>query len=55
MTSWGGVYRQHLARGEDHGSAAYAADQWQKRQDQTTEKLKTEAIERAVLKKHGIL
>lgn len=53
--TWGEIYRQHMRKGEDHGSAAYAADQWQKRGDQTAEKLKTEAIERAVLKKHEIL
>jgi len=31
-TTWGDIYRRHLARGEDHGSAAWAADQWEKRQ-----------------------
>lgn len=25
---WGDVYRDYLARGHDHGSAAFAADQW---------------------------
>lgn len=32
MSTWGTVYRRHLQRGEDHGSAAWAADQWEKRQ-----------------------
>ena len=32
MNSWGVIYNKHLSRGEDHGSAAYAADQWEKRQ-----------------------
>lgn len=54
MATWGDIYRQHLSKGEDHGSAAYSADRWQKREDQKAEKLKTEAIERAALKKHGI-
>lgn len=31
MNSWGAIYNRHLKRGEDHGSAAYAADQWEKR------------------------
>lgn len=30
--TWGTIYNRRLARGEDHGSAAYAADQWEKRQ-----------------------
>lgn len=30
--TWGVIYRRHLRRGEDHGSAAHAADQWEKRQ-----------------------
>jgi len=55
MTTWGDIYCQHLAKGEDHGSAAYAADQWEKRETQKAERLKTEQIERAVLKRHGIL
>lgn len=29
--TWGDVFRAHLRRGEDHGSAAYAADEWEKR------------------------
>ena len=29
--TWGDIYQRHLRRGEDHGSAAYAADQWEKR------------------------
>ena len=29
---WGTIYARHLKRGEDHGSAAFAADQWEKRQ-----------------------
>jgi len=29
---WGTIFNRYLARGHDHGSAAYAADQWEKRQ-----------------------
>lgn len=53
--TWGAIYRKHLARGEDHGSAAYMADQWQKREDQRVEQLHTQQIERDALKKHGLL
>lgn len=55
MTTWGEVYRARLAKGEDHGSAAYVADLWQKRQDQRTEQNKVQAIERAALKRMNIL
>lgn len=34
-TTWGLVFQRHVARGEDHASAAFAADQWEKRQDPT--------------------
>jgi hypothetical protein len=35
-TNWGQPYYAALARGHDHGSAAYIADQWEaKRLDQT--------------------
>lgn len=34
MTTWGDIFRKHLHRGEDHGAAAFAADQWEKRQMQ---------------------
>jgi hypothetical protein len=30
--TWGNIYRNALARGEDHGYAASLADQWEKRQ-----------------------
>ena len=30
--TWGDVYCRYLAEGHDNGSAAYAADQWEKRQ-----------------------
>jgi hypothetical protein len=30
--SWGTVYSRYVSKGHDHGSAAYAADQWEKRQ-----------------------
>jgi len=30
--TWDTIFLRHLRRGEDHGSAAYAADQWEKRQ-----------------------
>lgn len=30
--TWGDVYNRYLKSGHDHGSAAFAADQWQKRQ-----------------------
>ena len=30
--TWGDIYRAALHRGEDHGYAAYLADQWEKRQ-----------------------
>ncbi len=55
MTTWGDIYKQHLRKGEDHGSAAYAADQWQKREDQRAAMDKAHEQERAILKKHGIL
>lgn len=32
-TTWGAVYSRRLKQGHDHGSAAYVADQWEKRQD----------------------
>lgn len=32
--TWDTIFLRHLRRGEDHGSAAYAADQWEKRQHQ---------------------
>lgn len=31
--SWGDVFRAALRRGEDHGYAAYLADQWEKQKD----------------------
>lgn len=31
MTTWGTIYNRHLATGEDHGAAAFAADEWEKR------------------------
>ena len=31
MSSWGVVYNRYLRRGHDHGSAAFAAEQWEKR------------------------
>ena len=31
-TTWGDVYNRHIRAGEDHGGAAYAADEWEKRQ-----------------------
>lgn len=33
MNDWGTIYNRHLARGDDHGYAAFAADQWQKRKE----------------------
>lgn len=30
--TWGAVFNHYLKHGHDHGSAAYAADQWEKRQ-----------------------
>lgn len=29
--TWGDVFNRFLARGHDHGSAAYEADRWEKR------------------------
>ena len=29
--TWGSIYRNSLARGDDHGYAAFLADQWEKR------------------------
>lgn len=29
--TWGDVYYFYLNKGEDHGSAAYRADEWEKR------------------------
>jgi len=34
MDAWGAVFRHYRRKGHDHGSAAYLADQWQKRQRQ---------------------
>lgn len=31
-TSWGQVFRNAVARGEDHGWAAFIADRWEKKQ-----------------------
>lgn len=53
--TWGDVYRQHLRKGEDHGSAAYAADQWEKRRAQSEEMEINRIKEREILKRHGIL
>ncbi len=33
--SWGDVFNRHLAKGEDHASAAYAADEAEKRAKRT--------------------
>jgi len=33
MTDWGTIYNRHLRRGDDHGYAAFAADQWQRRKE----------------------
>lgn len=33
--TWGAVFNRYIAKGHDHASAAYAADQWEKRQDRT--------------------
>lgn len=33
MSGWGAIYNRYLKRGHDHGSAAFAADQWEKRKD----------------------
>lgn len=30
--TWGDVYYRYLAKGYDHGYAAYAADRWEARQ-----------------------
>lgn len=30
--SWGEVFNSYLRKGYDHGCAAYAADEWEKRQ-----------------------
>ncbi|NTJ46555.1 hypothetical protein G6K93_05945 [Agrobacterium rhizogenes] len=30
--SWGAIFSRYIAKGHDHGSAAYAADQWERRQ-----------------------
>jgi len=31
-TTWGAVFNRYKARGADPASAAYSADQWEKRQ-----------------------
>lgn len=31
--TWGSIYNNALARGNDHGYAAYLADQWEARKD----------------------
>ncbi len=30
--TWGSIYRKAIARGDDHGYAAYLANQWEQRQ-----------------------
>lgn len=30
--TWGAVFNRYIAKGHDHSSAAYMADQWEKRQ-----------------------
>lgn len=32
MTSWDKIYEWHMKRGSDHGAAAFAADEWEKRE-----------------------
>ena len=36
MNDWGTIYNRHLARGDDHGYAAFAADQWEARMNRKT-------------------
>lgn len=36
--TWGSIFRCALARGDDHGHAAYLADEWEKRQQRRTAK-----------------
>lgn len=36
MIDWGTIYNRHLARGDDHGYAAFAADQWEARMNRKT-------------------
>jgi len=31
MANWGDIFRKHVRAGEDHGAAAFAADEWEKR------------------------
>ena len=31
MADWGDIFRKHVRAGEDHGAAAFAADEWEKR------------------------
>lgn len=35
--SWGSIYNNALARGYDHGYAAFLADQWEARQKKKQE------------------
>lgn len=47
MIDWGTIYYRHLARGDDHGYAAFAADQWEARMNRkTTGKKLMEAIDK---------
>lgn len=46
MNDWGTIYNRHLARGDDHGYAAFAADQWERRMKKSTaDKKLMDAIE----------
>lgn len=44
VAAWGSVYNRKLALGHDHGSAAYAADQWEKGRFGNQESLMTDHI-----------
>lgn len=35
MKTWGDIFRKHLRKGEDHGSAAFRADEYERKQTQT--------------------
>lgn len=39
QNDWGTIYRNALARGDDHGYAAFLADEWERRQARKKEKL----------------
>lgn len=46
MSNWADIYNRRVGLGEDHGSAAYAADQWEARQQRKSISISSVALHR---------